>query len=919
MTLEDFFTLSEMKDGLASVNRVEELLSVMQNQKDCVSNIANDAARQWTTVTSILAATENNDCLDHFIQLNGLSFLNRWLQEALKWSDDNSDSSMEELISALLQALDKLPVEKDKLSASGIAVTVKQLCVYRSHVILEKAETLCNKWNDVGDIDSKCEIVDENAPSLNDGLKVSTKKIKAEEGVLSANSVLEVSPSHVVCDEHALSCSNSSPADTAKDVKVPSDQISPHSILTSSDRNVISEEMNTVGSLLMSSPCQESLSIKEESDSPAVGVASTGTCSSPASRGRIVDEPSDVSDRKYASDGAEDMDIEVNVREGSPCKSSEKEMHTISAETSFHMTDDIGMAIECKEAENEPNLKVDDKGMESKISCALKPTVDANTVNEMDRRRSEIGLEYGEIDALEVARQVAIEVEREVVDYREPFCSSPEAVSRGEIMDSCSSELAENKNEKPASEQLSENESPSRKDLSVDSSLRNSTRTSEDADVKDSSQHPESPKSNSVLGSVGNTNKNKCDFDLNEDFFSEETDSQMVPAANQTNLSAPIPVAAAKGAPSLPVTPLHFEGELGWKGSAATSAFRPASPRRTSDIEKNVFGPKQKVNFLKIDLNVAEEDDGVVDPLFDKHAPPSSNIPSEKSSMEMCSVRAERMKLDLNCIGDEDTLPNQSSYWRPQHRNGNCSPSPASSSSSRQPSMRDFDLNDNPFLFDVSGSNSLGKSSSKETSTYGSYKLDDPCITIMGSKMSVERKELVNQTQRSFVGNGLGVDSAFSARASAAYPPMPPHAYGYHGLQMAIPPTFYGPGSFPYMVDSRGATVIPQILGSAGLSGATSARPPFFMSVAGAPPGLNMVGVPRPGLDLNSGTAPAEGGSREIGSYKQLFMQGSSGLVDDHLTSTSQPAGSGVVLKRKEPDCGWEPYTFGYKQATSWQ
>nr|TKS03251.1 hypothetical protein D5086_0000152480 [Populus alba] len=51
-------------------------------------------------------------------------------------------------------------------------------------------------------------------------------------------------------------------------------------------------------------------------------------------------------------------------------------------------------------------------------------------------------------------------------------------------------------------------------------------------------------------------------------------------------LSASRP-AAASGSP---VAPLRFEGThgCGWRGSAATSAFRPASPRKTSDGDKTL-------------------------------------------------------------------------------------------------------------------------------------------------------------------------------------------------------------------------------------------------------------------------------------------------------------------------------------------
>ncbi|KAL3592989.1 hypothetical protein D5086_011629 [Populus alba] len=74
-------------------------------------------------------------------------------------------------------------------------------------------------------------------------------------------------------------------------------------------------------------------------------------------------------------------------------------------------------------------------------------------------------------------------------------------------------------------------------------------------------------------------------------------------------LSASRP-AAASGSP---VAPLRFEGThgCGWRGSAATSAFRPASPRKTSDGDKTLEtggssnSSKRRQVCLDIDLNVA--------------------------------------------------------------------------------------------------------------------------------------------------------------------------------------------------------------------------------------------------------------------------------------------------------------------------
>ncbi|MQL76387.1 hypothetical protein Taro_008772 [Colocasia esculenta] len=906
MSLEDFFTLTEMKDGLTTLARVEELLSVMQNHKDSYSNNLGDATRQWATVANILSATENNDCLNHFVQLNGLLFLNQWLQEAQKGKENSSDCSVEEVINALLGALDKLPVNKEKSSASGIGPTIKQLLCYRNHNIQEKVRILFDKWGHTEDGDSKGQTAEEHGSCCIEETKPSPARGVAEENKQSINLDPKISPSDEEPGDNLKRHSSSSSVDATKVVKHPSNQIPQH-VSTSLDANVVSGE-------IYSYPCQESLCITKESVCAAAEEARTCDSLISRSQGRDSDDESDISSRKDTPDSPKDMEIEVNMEEHILRKSIMEGLCTFSKKEASIRKDDIGTAGDFTELDSDSESKVS-KGVDSVISCAsMKPTVDAN-MSEMDGR-SEIGLGYGEIDALEVARQVAIEVEREVVDYREPFCSSPEGISQGKSLDSSNSDTMGNSIEKPESEQLNENESPDTNDILEDSDfLRNKEKTLGNVDCKDAHK-PESPKSSLVQECVSNANKNKYEFDLNMDVCLEEADCEIVTEPNQNiRLSTPIPVAASKGTPGFPVNRPHFQGGHGWRGSAATSAFRPASPWRTSDGEKTVSGPKQKPKFLRIDLNVPEGEDDVAAYQLEKQTLVSSSIPSRESSMEVSSRRAERLRLDLNRIGDEDTLPNQIPYWRPHLQNPSLSLSPASSSSSRPPSTRDFDLNDN--FFDACGSNSQSKSS-KERNTYGNYVVEDSVVTIMGSRMPVERRLPVAKTSQPFFVNGLDVDAAINpSRGPVPYPPMPPPPFGYNALVMgptiSIPATFCGPGSIPYIVDSRGATVMPQMLGSAGLGGAPSVRAPFVMNVAGAPVDLNMVGISRPSLDLNSGTNPSEG------SFKQFFIQGNSSKMEEQLRPTSQPAGSGMALKRKEPDCGWEPCTFGYKQASPWR
>ena len=142
--------------------------------------------------------------------------------------------------------------------------------------------------------------------------------------------------------------------------------------------------------------------------------------------------------------------------------------------------------------------------------------------------------------------------------------------------------------------------------------------------------------------------------------------------------------------------------------------------------------------------------------------------------------------------------------------------------------------------------------------------------------------------------------------------------FGYNGLttgpSMSFSSAIYGPaGSIPYMVDSRGATVVPQIVGSAPAVPPSYPQSPFIMSIGGVQQGLNSVGPSRQNFDLNSGFM--EGGNRDLGSLRQLFNAGQARSMEEHhLRTNLQPSSSsGVGGKRKEPDSGWEPYPFNYK------
>ncbi|KAF8410422.1 hypothetical protein HHK36_002951 [Tetracentron sinense] len=945
MTLEDFFTLTEMKDGLTVIARVEELVTVMQKEKDCAVKNISEAARQWSTVASTLAVSENKDCLDHFIRLDGLSFLDRWLQEAQKSSNDTGDSSVEESVTALLGALDTLPINKERSISSGIGVTVKNLFGHKSFRVQDRARALFDNWNQRDDNDA--DHGEKGGAFSNDEVTASAKV--AVESACPEHSAVDILPSKESsnADNCAVepagseilqsSSSDGSQPERSTNVNIPTSNIQDTSRTTLSRTN--EDGFQETLCSIMSKPGEERLSGKEEFSIRPAGANSTETCCSPVPmKGNVEGKPLDVLKLKEITDDAKETDTVKSC----PAKFGIMEVSSVSTILESECVSATADPANARESAvssvdaKESNFclrKTSPLDLDSDVSTlALKPR---SGVSNHSRSTVKFNATGQGCDTLEVARQVAKEVVQEVIDYGESFCRSSSnsegGVGQPGSPDSMNGEQDQpimGLNEVPTGRNLSGGASyPNEKEHLISS--KNMDTKPEDCMLEESSQVTEAAQE-----SASNAEKGLCHFDLNEEIHSEEMDCPMTP------ISAPISVVAASraaAAPGLPVAPLQFEGALGWKGSAETSAFRPASTRRIPNGDKTLFiegssySSKQRQDISNIDLNLAGGDDnGVADPILAKQIPASSGLPSGESSIEVSSRRAEKLKLDLNCVDENDNAPllglkmeGRSLY---HHCNGGRSSSTASSSSSRQPSMRSIDLNDNPSIFSESYDQlpDLVKSSTREMNAYGGFKLDDPVISIMGTRVEISQKEFVPHT-RSFLPSGEVMETALGSnlaktgggvhvQPAMAYSSLPHLLFGYNmGPSISLSPAVYGPGSMPYIVDSRGGPVIPQILDSAAAVASSYPQPPYLMSFTGPPSGLNGIGLTRPNLDLNSGSMMVEGGSRESGGLRQLFVPGQGGLMEEHMGSALQPLSLGMGMKRKEPDGGWEQYPVKFR------
>ncbi|XP_073525386.1 uncharacterized protein [Phyllobates terribilis] len=182
-----------------------------------------------------------------------------------------------------------------------------------------------------------------------------------------------------------------------------------------------------------------------------------------------------------------------------------------------------------------------------------------------------------------------------------------------------------------------------------------------------------SPTANSSSSSANASETDrKLEFDLNEGFDmddpkNEELSTVLFPSPASA-LPSFITVASAAKRPFVPPEDLlRNRSELGWKGSAATSAFRPAEPRKPS-----VKDSKPVRAFLDIDLNVTDEmvmedntdsKSGVFELDLNRaddtpetgHQPSSNNIANGHSS----SSTERNFDLNDGPAADESTVYNQ--------------------------------------------------------------------------------------------------------------------------------------------------------------------------------------------------------------------------------------------------------------------
>nr|GFA09774.1 hypothetical protein [Tanacetum cinerariifolium] len=214
----------------------------------------------------------------------------------------------------------------------------------------------------------------------------------------------------------------------------------------------------------------------------------------------------------------------------------------------------------------------------------------------VNSKTSYVGLDSGTMDPLEVARQVAMEVERDV-DSRERSCSTTSDKTPD-------SKIRQKSQCKPDGQEI-RSQPPLVKDAK--------TFVSQVFEV--------------AHESVADTVKR---FDLNQEVCSEEVDNPVNPVLSTISFVSASQPCAASGLSS---TPLQFEGILGLKKSISTSALKPI-------IDGTHNNSKQRLDCLDFDLNAADEREDKTLPF------------GEESSVEANPRGPTKMQLDLNSIMD---------------------------------------------------------------------------------------------------------------------------------------------------------------------------------------------------------------------------------------------------------------------------
>lgn len=433
----------------------------------------------------------------------------------------------------------------------------------------------------------------------------------------------------------------------------------------------------------------------------------------------------------------------------------------------------------------------------------------------------------------------------------------------------------------------------------------------------------------------------KVEFDLNEGFNSDEgpvnllgsavsAPSQLIsllpfPVSSvSTALPASITVAAAAKGPFVPPKDLlKNKGEIGWRGSAATSAFRPAEPRKVLEMPlaattspiPNLTSPRQNRPILNIDLNEPDDD--------------SEPIENHDNQGVFAPVRCSiGLDLDLNRVDETatDNGPVSIPSVRSSFVNGDIGV------------RRNFDLNNGPVFDEVAAepfpfnshvrasvmplsqppSACLRMNNAAELGNFPSWiQTGNTFSAVTLPSILPDRGQRIGGAAPSTAGTQLTSSDIYRGGPAPVLSSSP--AVHFPSTQFQYPVFPFGP-SFP--LPSTAYTDTPSGGRFCFPAGAVSSNnyPRPYVALTDA----NVNGKwGRQGFDLNAGPGSLDIEGRDessmvIASRQFSVASSSHATLAEEQARMFQVAAGGVV-KRKEPDGGWDTDGISYKHSSSWQ
>ncbi|KAH9611467.1 hypothetical protein KSS87_002200 [Heliosperma pusillum] len=402
---------------------------------------------------------------------------------------------------------------------------------------------------------------------------------------------------------------------------------------------------------------------------------------------------------------------------------------------------------------------------------------------------------------------------------------------------------------------------------------------------------------------------------------------------------------------------LSSKTELGWKGPASTSAFRPAEPRKMPELLPCVSGAphpdggacKQARQPLDFDLNVADE---------------SVDQESEFELNSICKLETTSslhsrggLDLDLNKIEGSDMVQQSASE---NLRNEISIPPVKVSSSSiflngEASGKMDFDLNDGPAIeklpVEQTSYSQLGCNNNPLQSSFGPRFYNSNAGNVIawnppGTSYSVSVSPSGLPDRKTFSVGGIGggphrfmggstsglsfYPDTYRGSVLASSPALPfqhaPFQYPVFGFRPGFPPltSALASGQSGYVdpiTNGRISAIPSQLVGNAA---AVSFQYPY--GFPHSVPDIGNNGVfdnsqkwGNQGLDLNSGPGGVdlEGIDRSMPTVsRQVSAISSQPLVEEQAMMYSMGGG---LLKRKESDGGSSMDKLNFKQPSWWR